>query len=141
MNIRFRSKLLSKNVAAMTLTELLVVLVIIGILVVLALPNQTSVIAKAKATEAKLQLEHLHSLQKAYFFEYSKFSNSMEELGFEQQKTINQGGSANYLIEIISATGNGYLARATSVVDFDQDGIFNVWEVDQDKQLKESVKD
>ncbi len=125
----------------MTLTELLVVLVIIGILVVLALPNQTSVIAKAKATEAKLQLEHLHSLEKSYFFEYSKYSNSLEDLGFEQQKTVNQGGYANYLIEISSANGNAYSAKATALVDFDQDGTFNVWEVDQDKQLKETVKD
>ena len=130
-----------KTLAAFSLTELLVVLVIIGILVLLALPDQTSVIAKAKATEAKLQLEHLHSLEKSYFFEYSKFSNSLEELGFEQQKTVSEGGNANYKITIEDADASSYNAIATSVVDFDQDGTFNVWEINQENQLKETVKD
>ncbi len=141
MFLKEHKKYIDKTLPAFSLTELLVVLVIIGILVLLALPDQTSVIAKAKATEAKLQLEHLHSLEKSYFFEYSKFSNSLEEIGFEQQKTVNEGGNANYLIEVKEATPNAYLARATAVVDFDQDGTFNVWEVNQDKQLKETVKD
>ncbi len=129
------------SVNAFSLTELLVVLVIIGILVLLALPDQSSVIAKAKATEAKLQLEHLHSLEKSYFFEYSKFSQSLEDIGFEQQKTVSEGGSANYLIEIKEAGASNYLARATAVVDFDQDGTYNTWEMNQDKQLVETVKD
>lgn len=36
---------------------------------------------------------------------------------------------------------NGFKAQAVSVVDFDKDGVFNVWEIDQDKNLKETVKD
>lgn len=141
MNPRLRKLLFSPLVAAFSLTELLVVLVIIGILVLIALPDQTSVIAKAKATEAKLQLEHLHSLEKSHFFEYSKFTNSLEELGFEQQKTVEQGGNANYIIEVTEASPNSYSAKAVAVVDFDQDGTKNVWEINQDKQLKETVKD
>ncbi len=141
MNPRRYSFITKPSAAAFSLTELLVVLVIIGILVLLALPDQTSVIAKAKATEAKLQLEHLHSLQKSYFFEYSKFSNSLEDLGFEQQKTTEEGGNANYRITISKATASTYTATAKAEVDFDQDGTKNVWEINQDKQLKETVKD
>ena len=48
--------------AGFSLTELLVVIVIIGVLVLLALPRFTSVIDKTKTTEAKLQLKHLHTL-------------------------------------------------------------------------------
>lgn len=35
----------------------------------------------------------------------------------------------------------GFRATATAVVDFDGDGTYNVWEINQDKELKETVKD
>ena len=43
----------SKKLKAFTLTELLIVLVIIGILVLVALPNLMPMISKAKSTEAQ----------------------------------------------------------------------------------------
>jgi type IV pilus assembly protein PilE len=137
------TRLINKKVSAFTLTELLVVLVIIGILVLLALPNLMPLISKAKSTEAKIQMEHLHTLEKTYFYEHSKYSTDLGVLGFEQEKlaTEAENGKANYRIEVISASQNAYLARATAVVDFDGDGVFNVWEIDQDKNLREVTKD
>ena len=35
----------------------------------------------------------------------------------------------------------GFVGKATAVVDFDGDGQFNVWEIDQDKSLREVTKD
>lgn len=134
--------LLNKRVKAYTLTEILVVLVIIGILVLLALPNLLPLITKAKATEAKLQLEHVQTLEKNYFYEHSKYTKDLAELGFVQEKlSTEKDGRANYRIEIISATNTGFTARATAVVDFNSNGTFNVWEVDQDKNLKEVTAD
>jgi type IV pilus assembly protein PilE len=130
-----------KRISAFTLTELLVVLVIIGILALIALPDQTAVISKAKAQEAKLQLEHLYSLQKQYFYMNSKYSASLEEIDFEQVKLSTEGGNANYKIEIVESGPTGFKARATAIVDFDQDGSMNVWEIDQEKGLKEVTKD
>ncbi len=136
-------RLINKKLPAFTLTELLVVLVIIGILVLLALPNLMPLISKAKSTEAKIQLEHLHTLEKTYFYEHSKYSSDLGVLGFEQEKlaTESESGKANYRIEVVSSSQNTYVARATAVVDFDGDGTFNVWEIDQDKNLKEVTKD
>ena len=126
---------------AFSLPELLVVLVIIGILVLIALPNLMPLISRAKAAEAQQQLTFLHTLQRSNFYTHSPYSSSLEELGFEQQKLVSDGGHANYLIEIVEASEHGFRATATAVVDFDGDGIYNVWEIDQDKELKETVKD
>jgi len=129
------------KLSAFTLTEVLVVLIIIGILILLALPSLMPLITKAKSTEAKIQLQHLYTLEKTYFFEYSKYSNDLSEVSFEQQPLSSDGGQANYKIEITEASGNSFKAKATAVVDFDGDGIYNVWEIDHNKNLKETTKD
>jgi type IV pilus assembly protein PilE len=120
---------------------MLFVIIIIGILVLIALPNHTSVITKAKAVEAKMQLAHVHSLQKAHFWAYSKYSGDLQEIGFEQESLTTNGGSANYRIEIIEHSSKGFIARAIAVVDFDQDGNYNIWEINEKKQLTEFQSD
>ena len=130
-----------KKLRAFSLPELLVVLVIIGILVLIALPNLMPLISKAKSTEAQQQLVFLHTLEKNNFYTHSRYSSSLEELGFEQQKLVTDGGNANYRIEIVQADEHGFKATATAVVDFNGNGQYNVWEINQDKELKETVKD
>ena len=130
-----------QRLSAFTLTEVLVVLIIIGVLVLLALPSLMPLITKAKSTEAKIQLEHVYTLERSYFFESSKYSSDLSEIDFEQQKLSIDGGQANYKIEVIESTSNSFRARATAVVDFDGDGVFNVWEIDNNKNLKETIKD
>lgn len=130
-----------KNLRAFSLPELLVVLVIIGILVLVALPNLMPLISRAKTVEAQQQLAYLHSLEKSYFYTYSKYSSSLDEIGFEQSVLVSDGGQANYVIEIVEATEHGFRATATSITDFDGDGVFNVWEIDERKNLRETVKD
>ena len=138
-----KSYLQIKRLKAYTLTEILVVLIIIGILVLLALPNLMPLITRAKSTEAKLQLEHLQTLEKNYMYEHSRFSKDLPEIGFLQEKlsTEDKNGRANYRIEITTATNTTFTAKATAVVDFNGNGTFNVWEIDQDKNLKEVTPD
>lgn len=131
----------NSKLKAYTLNELLVVLIIIGILVLLALPSLLPLITKARSSEAKLQLEHLYTLEETFFMENSKYSNELVEVGFEQQKLVKDGGNANYKLEVVKASNNSFTARATSITDFDQDGAFNVWEINQEKELKEVIKD
>ncbi|MCR9250190.1 MAG: type IV pilin-like G/H family protein [bacterium] len=129
------------HLKAFTLSELLVVLVIIGILILIAIPVVGPLISKANSVEAKKQLAHIHSLQKTYFYEFSRFTDDLTQLGFEQAKTVEEGGNAKYMIEVVEYSTNSFLARATAIVDFDQDGEINVWEINQDGQLTEVVKD
>ncbi|MES2141102.1 MAG: prepilin-type N-terminal cleavage/methylation domain-containing protein [Bacteroidota bacterium] len=134
-------KISGKKLRAFTLMELLIVLIIIGILVLLALPNLMPLISKAKSTEAQLQLEHIHTLEKTYFYLHSKYSSDFTEISFEPAVLTTQGGNANYQIEVIESTNTAFKARANAITDFDGDGILNVWEVDQDKHIKEITPD
>jgi type IV pilus assembly protein PilE len=129
------------NVDAYSMTEILIVLCIIGILLLMVLPSQTSVISQAKSIEAQSMLNHLYGLQKNHFYRYSRYSSDFEELGFEPALTIDEGGQAVYKIEIIEASTNSFKATATSLSDFDDDGNFNTWEIDNKKALKETIKD
>lgn len=132
---------MKKHYPAFTLTELLIALVIVGILILIAYPNLMPLISNAKSTEAKLQLEHLHNLEKNYFYTYSKYSPDLNEIGFEQESLTSAGGRANYKIEVVSATNNSFKALATAVTDFDGDGVFDVWQIDEKKSLIETTKD
>ncbi len=124
-----------------SLTELMVVLVIIGVLVLLAMPKLLPLVTKAKTTEAKLMLKQVHTLEQSYKFENDRYSNSLGEIGFEQTKLISEGGQARYKIEIVSADEKGFIAQAVSTVDFNNNGVFNVWVVDETGVIKEKVPD
>lgn len=119
----------------------MIVLVIIGVLVLLALPKLMPIVTKAKTTEAKLMLKQVYTLEQAYKYERDRYSVQLGEIGFEQEKLVSEGGQARYRIEILSADERGYQAQATSVVDFDNDGTFNVWIVDQAGVVSEKVPD
>jgi len=135
--------LLQKRLDAFTLIEMLMTLVIAGILTLIVLPVLLPVVTKAKSLEAKLQLGHIQMLEQNYFYEHSKYSKDLTEIGFVQEKLVTDGkdGRANYRIDITTATNTGFIATATSVTDFNQNGTFNVWEINQDKTLKEITPD
>ena len=124
-----------------SLLEVLIVLVIIGILVLIALPDQTQVISKARATEAKIQLQHVYALQKAHFFERGSYSENLTDIGFVQEKLTTEGGNAFYVIAMELVENGRFVCTATSIVDFDQDGVYNTWSMDQDKTLTEVQQD
>ncbi|KAF0140070.1 MAG: prepilin-type N-terminal cleavage/methylation domain-containing protein [Stygiobacter sp.] len=129
------------NENGFSLTELMVVLVIIGVLVLLALPRLLPVVTKAKIVEAKLNLKQIYMLEKSYKFEYDRYSTDVTELGYEQETLITDGGTARYKVEVVQAESNTFRATATAVVDFDNDGAFNVWEVKEDGVIKETKPD
>lgn len=130
-----------KKVKSYNLQETLIVLAIIGILLLIALPNLMPLITKAKSIEAQTQLKAIYNSEKQYYFMHSKYSNDFQTLDFELPKTVNENGSANYTYEIIQAGTTDFKVRATAVVDFNGDGIFNVWEIDQNGNPVQVTKD
>ncbi|MDO6812252.1 prepilin-type N-terminal cleavage/methylation domain-containing protein [Tenacibaculum soleae] len=136
-----KENILFKKVNAFNLQELLVVLMIIGILILIALPNLMPLISKAKSIEAQGNLTQLYNMQRSYFFMHSKYSNDINSIDFVVPKKVIEGGRSNYSYEIIEATNSTFKAKAIAITDFDGDGILNVWQIDQDQNLKELIKD
>ena len=130
-----------KKLKGMTLIELLLVLALIGILLSMAVPKLMPLIGRTKSLEAQMQLKHLLSLEKNYFYIHSKYTTDLNELGFEQAKLATQDGKANYRLEVTEANHRAFIAKASSVTDFDQDGEFNVWQINQEEELREMIKD
>ena len=140
--IRFmKTKIYLKKIPALNLQETLIVLAIIGILLLLALPNLMPLIAKAKSIEAQTQLKALYNSQQTYRYLNSKYTHEMEELDFIAPRTVKENGTANYRYEITAADNTSFKARAEAVTDFDGDGILNVWEIDESGNPKQIIKD
>lgn len=139
--MKSEKNILFKKVSAFNLQELLVVLVIIGILILIALPNLMPMISKAKSIEAQSQLKQIYLGERNHFFMHSKYSNDFNAIDFIAPKTVKQDGNANYTYEIIEASNSSFKARATAITDFNGNGVFNVWEIDHNQKLKEVVKD
>ncbi len=132
---------LKHKVTALNLQETLIVLAIIGILLLLALPNLMPLISKAKSLEAQTQLKAIYNAETTYNYMYSKFTADFNELDFVAPKTVEENGTANYRYEIVSADNGTFKARAEAVTDFDGDGVLNVWEIDEQGNPKQLIKD
>ncbi|MBC7525147.1 MAG: type II secretion system protein [Flavobacterium sp.] len=132
---------LFKKFKSFNLQETLIVLAIIGVLLLIALPNLMPLIAKAKSIEAQTQLKAIYNSEKQYYFMYSKYSSDFNEMDFEVPKTVKQNGSANYQYEIIQSGNIDFKAKATAITDFNGNGIFNVWEINQNGNPTQVIKD
>jgi len=130
-----------RDESGFSLTELLVVIVIIGVLASLALPKFLSVITRAKSTEAKLMLRQVYDLEKSHFLERDVYSTELQAIGFDAEKLVTEGGPARYQLHIEDASADGFKAVAVAVVDFDRDGVMNIWSINQDGVLKEEIPD
>ena len=130
-----------KKLKAYSMLQIMGAILIAGILTALAVPSIMKAVTKAKQGEATSQLEHIYSLERLYFMEFSKYSSDLEEIDFEQQKLVTEDGGARYKIEIVESGTTTFVGRATAVQDFDGDGVFNVWEINQDRTITETVKD
>ena len=99
-----------------TLVELMIVVVIVGILSAIALPNFLNQQNKAKATCAKTQVSALAKEQQVFFAENSDFAATATELGTTLPEACNGYGQVVLSDSAITAaptdTTNGYFVRA-----------------------------
>lgn len=138
------NKLKTKKLKSLSLAEVLVVMVIIGVLTLLVFPRLMPLITKARGKEAETNLTHLKNLQRTFKMEKSKYAKTLEDLDFELDPSIAEdpeNGTVYYEYEIVESSISSFTARATALVDFDDDGTLNVWEVSETGNAKEVTKD
>lgn len=91
--------------------------------------------------EAIISLSKVYELEMAYKEMFGHYTDNLYALVFIQDTLVTEGGEANYLISLLEATDSTFVATAVSVVDFDRDGQFNTWTVNEMGIITEIVKD
>ncbi len=100
----------------LTLTELMIVIVILGILVAVAYPNYREFSARAKRSEAKAALLQIATNQERYYLSHSTYSDDLTDLGFPTNPFVTETGS--YRVRILAgADSAGYTAEADYLPD------------------------
>ena len=134
-----------------SLTELMIVVAIIGILATIAIPNFLQYQAKAKQTEAKNNLVAIHTGEIAYFAENNGYIDDFNAIGFgvtgSSQRYYYELGKANTGILPPGCTASALdKVAATNFVavaigNIDGDATCDVWTIDQDKVLTNVTND
>ena len=73
---------LRKHMHGITLIELLIVVIIVGILTSIAFPNYRAYVERAKRSEAKAALLQCATNQEKWYLQRQEFTTDLAELGF-----------------------------------------------------------
>ena len=85
-----------KKMQGITLMELMIVVVIVGILAAIAFPNYREFAARAKRTEARAALLQIATNQEKFYLQNSRFTDDLGALGLSSNIT----DSGSYLITV-----------------------------------------
>ena len=77
------SKKLLRDESGFTLIELMVVVAIIGVLSAIAVPNFKKYQAKAKQSEAKIQLAAVYTIEVGAMADYDSYASCLTDLGYD----------------------------------------------------------
>ena len=87
-----------RNMQGVTLMELMIVVMIIGILAAVAYPNYRDYAARAKRNEAKAALLQIATNQERFYLNNNSYSNDLMQLGFSSDPFVS--GTGSYTIDI-----------------------------------------
>ena len=137
-----------------SLIELMIVVALIGILAAIAIPNFLTYQARAKQSEARMNLAAIHTAEVIYFAEKNVYGKTFGEIGFSVT-----GSSPRYRYALGGSVAGAELSgdctvptptedsdfaagfTAFAVGNIDGDDTCDVWSIDQDKMLQNTTND
>ena len=121
-----------KRFHGFSLMEVMIVVVIIGILAALAYPNLEKYLKRARQTEAKTNLSAIYTAQKIYFTLHQSYAEDINELDL----SLVQGDPYTFTMEASTST-----FKAQAEGNIDDDDALDIWTIDQDKDLRNTIDD
>ncbi len=101
-----------KTMRGVTLMELMIVVVIIGILTAIAYPSYRQYAAKAKRNDAKSCLLQIATLQERFYLQNNVYTTDMTKLGFPVG-TNYLTDTKSYICTVTAANAAAFSATAT----------------------------
>lgn len=103
---------LRNKMHGVTLMELMIVVVIIGILTAIAYPSYREYSARAKRNEARAALLQIATLQERNYLQNNTYTTDMTKLGFPVAGN-HLSDTGSYIINVTAADASGFTAVAT----------------------------
>ncbi|MEX0824265.1 MAG: type IV pilin protein [Woeseia sp.] len=112
MRKRQLNRAMRKYVQGITLLELMIVVVIIGIMATIAYPNYRDYAARAKRNEARAALLQIATNQERHYLQNNTYTADMTDLGFGAASNV-VTDTGSYRINVDAASANDFTATAT----------------------------
>jgi type IV pilus assembly protein PilE len=112
-----------------TLLELMIVVVIVGILAAVAYPSYREFTARAKRNEAKAALLKVATNQERFYLQNNSFTTDMTELGFPVG-TNYITDSESYTVAVTAASASNFTATATYRLGGTEASKCNLFQID-----------
>lgn len=100
-----------RKMRGVTLLELMIVVVVVGILASIAYPSYRDAAARAKRNEAKAALLQIATNQERFYLNNNTYTDDMTQLGFDASDDWITG-SGTYTIDVAGSTANNFTATA-----------------------------
>ena len=119
-----------KYMRGITLTELMIVVVIVGILTMVAYPSYRGYAARAKRNEARAALLQIATNQERFYLQNNTYTTDLMALGFATTPTY-KTASGSYIISVSPANANTFTATAAyQNLDPGETAKCNVFQID-----------
>lgn len=100
-----------RKMRGFTLTELMIVVVVLGILAAVGYPNYREYVARAKRNEARAALLQIATNQERFYLQNNSYTTDMVALGFPVAADY-LTDSDSYLVNVTAADANNFTAEA-----------------------------
>jgi len=117
-----------KTMRGITLLELMIVVVIVGILAAIAYPNYREFVARAKRNEARAALLQIATNQERFYLQNGTFTSNMNQLGFSADPFVTDSGS--YSVQVNAADASNFTATATFLLGGSEAGKCLTYQID-----------